>query len=657
MPDLPDVFLEIDLAPSDRAAGLIFDDATLGKFDTGEFAGGRGWVDVTADLISASCDRGISASERLYATAEAGTLQADLLNDAAAYDPTNDGSPYWNTLGGHTELVPMRRVRVRVEAPGVNIPPAPYLIWSGFLDSVELSYQAAGKHSIATLHATDALKVLANIDVALSTAGSLHSGSEIARILDAAGWTARSIDVGTLTIAAADLDNNAWAAAQLVAETELGPLFVDGFGNVIFQGRGALSDNLNSKWRQAVFADPDEIALLPGELPYADVTVEYSDENIANDVTITRADGLPQHSIDTASIAAYLRRTFSRDDLLLETDADAATYAALALDRLSTPELAITSLTFDLAADSRLVKQAFVRGISDRIEVHVAAPGRETPISRTVFIRSVSHDWDASRWVTTWALSDASYLGDGVQVAERSIAFSIEAALALSAAEAIHNTALALSVVTALTIENAREATIALSAATSFTVSAVQTKTITASKFGKINSNASTYTAARAGTGTKNVSTNNIDVGVDYVSSLPLYEVYQPFLEFDCSSIPAGATIVSAKLNMYVKTRTGEATDSVKVFAYDFGASIDTSDFRTSAPGTALLTKANTAWTLDAMNEVGDIASAFASTIRLVLISQWQLTPITPTSSTPSGPRFDDLGDANPPQLIVSYHA
>lgn len=479
MPELPSAVLEIDLLPSDRALGLIFDSATLGLFDTAELAGGRGWADVTADLLSASCERG-SDSGGLTAIADAGTFSAELLNASSQYDPTNPDSPYWNTLGGHTELTPMRRVRVRVEAPGVNHPPAPYLIWSGFLDTVELVYEP-GSPPTAQLHATDAIKVLGNIAVSLTLADGTHAAAAMVRVLDAANWTARTIYNALVTTGTAELSSDAWAAAKLIAETEMGDLYLDGFGNVTFRDRDAAATEGRSKYRAVVFAGSAEVAIGDGALPFRDGALVYTDEDIANDVTITRLGGLPQRSIDTASIARFLRRTSERTDLPFETDAEAATYAALALARQSTPALALTSLAFDLARDDRLVTQAFLREIGDRIEVHVPAPGRDSALSRTVFIRGVRHEWDASSWVTTFALADASYLGDGVQAAHRDVSLTAAAALAVAEHTARHSTVAVAPVAASLAIHTAHaNRDIAIAATSSFVATAhkqVQTST------------------------------------------------------------------------------------------------------------------------------------------------------------------------------------
>lgn len=121
--EMPTLRVEIDFANS-APGSLVFDDATLGLFDTGEFAGGQSFVDVTADVLSGHMQRGVNQSDRLYATAEAGTLEIDLDNRAAKYDPTNPDSPF------SPYVEPMRRIRVRAPSGSADRP-----LWSGFVDS------------------------------------------------------------------------------------------------------------------------------------------------------------------------------------------------------------------------------------------------------------------------------------------------------------------------------------------------------------------------------------------------------------------------------------------------------------------------------------------------------------------------------------------
>lgn len=433
MPDLPTLTVELDLAPAAGDDDLIFG---AGEFGTGELSTGRGWVDVAGDVLAGSIQRGLSRSDRLYATAEAGTLEIDLDNRSAHYDPTNEDSPYWNATGARTELVPMRRIRVFA---GDDDSP----LWAGFVDSFDMVFPGSGKNAVCTVHATDALKVLGNVQLAQRTdpiASGELTGARITRVLDLAGWPADETDIadGTVELGGTTFGDAAWALMALAAESELGGLYIDPTGKVAFRDRDALANDVRSKYRQAVFGGA-------GELGYQDVALSYTDENIANEVRITRDadDATTQTIVDLASQAAYLRRTFERTDLPLSTDAEAATYAALVLARLKNPQLAVEQLIIDPGTDATLLQQVFTREIGDRIEVHVSAPGRDTAISRTVFIRGIGHEWDPESWRTTWTLADASYLGDGFQAPTFEMSITETAELAMVRGGAAHTTAIA----------------------------------------------------------------------------------------------------------------------------------------------------------------------------------------------------------------------
>ncbi len=269
------------------------------------------WADVSAFYDSGGgaqivITRGSSRVESPVVRYDAGTCVIPLSNADRRFDPANLAGPY--VAGGQTQVLPMVPVRVSATYAGVT-----YRLFTGTVDSWQIGYSPPSD-SVASVSCTDGFKVLG----ALIRAGRAvyhgpgeDSGARVNRILDDAGWPAanRSVTPGDATLQAtllgfaavtvigvlmpmagspalplagsgtntpdyAVVTGGAVLAAaqpsqvqvsqssgtpldelQLTAETEMGELYVDGNGFVVFRRRSALFTDTRSKVPQAVFGD------------------------------------------------------------------------------------------------------------------------------------------------------------------------------------------------------------------------------------------------------------------------------------------------------------------------------------------------------------------------------------------------------------------
>ena len=112
---------------------------------------------------------------------------------------------------------------------------------------------------------------------------------------------------------------------------------------------------------------------------------------------------------DTGSIAEYQRKTWGRSDLIMQTDAEAAEYAAYVLSFSKAAKLRFDSIRIMPTTDpDNLWPQVLGRELGDRITVKFTPPGGGAIIQRDAFIRGIKHDVAApGRWVTVWTLQDA----------------------------------------------------------------------------------------------------------------------------------------------------------------------------------------------------------------------------------------------------------
>jgi hypothetical protein len=382
----------------------VYDDPARGRYDTATYAPADLFSDITADLVAGvSISRGSRRVDGPIVRYEAGTLAARLNNSTRVYDPTNLAGPY--VVGGETRVTPMRPVYVRATHDGIT-----YDLFRGNADSWQADYDEPDWSEVA-LRATDAVKILANLDrIAVGAVGAGElTGTRVGRILDSAGWgvTDRIIAAGDSTVQATTLDGAAWTELMLAADSEIGEVYIDAAGRVVFRNRNAMSLEARSATSQATFGDDG--------LRYESVGVEYDDTTIRNLVRVSNVGGSMQTAQDTVSQTKNLVHTFDRTDLILESDGEAAAYAGFVLYIAKDAELRFTELVINPRLDeANLFPQVLGRQMGDRITVKLRPPGGGDVISRDVFIRGITHDITDDSWQTTFTLQSATKFAFGV---------------------------------------------------------------------------------------------------------------------------------------------------------------------------------------------------------------------------------------------------
>jgi voltage-gated potassium channel Kch len=386
---------------------LHLDDPTRGILDTGTLGTDSSedpvWTDVTPYFRSGSITRGSRRIESPIITYETGTCAIVLGDPDRRFDPDNLDGPY--VSGGETQVTAMRAIRVLAEWAGIT-----YEMYRGFIDNWDLTWIDPGDCEVVVT-ASDGFKVLAGNSRTAGgpIGGSETTGARINRVLDSANWPAadRIIATGQSTVQATTLDGSALSELQLTADAEIGELYMDGGGRVVFRNRHALLTETRSNTSQASFGDTG------AELPYTDLKSAADDGTFYNQMKVTRAGGTEQIAEDTASQALLYTRTFRPSgEPILETDAAALDYAQWLLHISRTPETRFTTMVVDprLQPDD-LYPHVLGRQIGDRITATRRPPGGGDPIVRDVFVRGIEHRWSAQDWSTTWTFQAASKFG------------------------------------------------------------------------------------------------------------------------------------------------------------------------------------------------------------------------------------------------------
>ena len=398
---LPTLTLEAAFtAGASTSTWLHLDAPARGKRGTGTRAGVDAFVDISDRIRSGTVRRVHTRVAGPIMGYQAGTMTVELNNRDRALDPTNLSGPY--VSAGLTQVTPMRAVRLRATWNGTT-----YDLFRGYADSWLTTYPGPND-AVCTLTATDGIKVLSNHDrVAGGSVGAGEdSGARVTRILNSIGWSAtdRVIAVGDSTLAATTLEGNAWAELQLVADSELGEVYIDAAGRVVFRNRLAALTEARSNTSQATFGESGS------ELRYSDIGVDYDDSTLANLVRAGRPGGTTQTAEDTESQDQYLTHTYSghSSDLLLQTDAAAASWANYMVYQSKDPELRFDKIVIKPRRDpTNLFPEVLGRQFGDRITVKRSPPGGGT-ITRDCFIRGVEHQGSEKKWQTSFVLQSAT---------------------------------------------------------------------------------------------------------------------------------------------------------------------------------------------------------------------------------------------------------
>jgi hypothetical protein len=191
----------------------------------------------------------------------------------------------------------------------------------------------------------------------------------------------------------------------LVQDTEIGEVYFDGAGRLVFKDRHAILTEPLSTTSQAIFGR----YLMPNELPYVSIQPAYDDDDVRNVVRISRAGGVPQEARDEQSVIDLLEKTFERTDLLMQTDQEADDYASYLLAQSAFADIRFTSIVIHpYAQPDDLWPQAFGRDFGDRITIRSRPPGVGL-VERDVFIRGISGSYSGLNQLTiTWTLQPAS---------------------------------------------------------------------------------------------------------------------------------------------------------------------------------------------------------------------------------------------------------
>jgi hypothetical protein len=343
-------------------------------------------VDVSNVVDSVKTNRGRTALSDIFQT---GTMSLRIIDQNGDFNPMNPSSPYYNLL------TPMRKVTITATWNGNTYP-----IFAGYITSYNTTTpKDVGEIVYTEIQAVDGFRLFQNAQittVASATAGQT-TGTRIGKILDAVGWPTgmRDIDAGQTTVQAdPGTLRTSLGAMQLVTSTEYGSLYMDGFGNVVFQDRALTSSS--------VAGTPVDFNDNGTGISYNNALWKLDDTLVFNKATITRTGGTPQVAFNQASIDKYFLHSYQEQNLLMETDAEALNNAQAFVASRQETSIRCDAVTLDLYTDNydAGILAALDLDFFDPVTVTTTQPGSST-LTKTLQVFGISHDVRPNNWKTT----------------------------------------------------------------------------------------------------------------------------------------------------------------------------------------------------------------------------------------------------------------
>ncbi len=276
-----------------------------------------------------------------------------------------------------------------------------YTVFVGFVENWPITFPG-DKDTETHVTLVDGMKMLslANVSGAFAQQGS---GARINAILDAIYWTSseRDIDIGTSTVPAITLANvSALEHLQAIAHAEGGRFFIGKDGKAVF--------------RQSVETNPDVSTRTWADdgtgMSYRDITTDFSDILILNDVHLTRTGGVEQIAADSSSQTQYGIRSSSETDIQLASDSAVLARAQEQVQRYAQPVLRLERLV-DNAMKHGLWDRVLTRDINDIVLVKES----RTATSQISSLEGIQHDIgrDGS-WTVTLDVSPSTLIIAGI---------------------------------------------------------------------------------------------------------------------------------------------------------------------------------------------------------------------------------------------------
>jgi hypothetical protein len=269
-------------------------------------------IDITPYMTQSFIKRAFNRSADSFV---GGNARIVFVDQTGEFNPANTSSPLFG------KIRPMRKIRFRAEFLGVT-----YNLGSFYIQQWDYQSPTGFDPAYVTLNCVDGFQLL-NLSTLTTVTGGVAgqtTAQRVSSLLDAGDWPGGMREISTTATTTVQADTGAsrslLSACQTVEQTELGAFFVNELGFVEFLSRADIVTL--SGGTPTLFSDQ----IGSGDITYQAVQFDISDEQMINQVAVTRSGGITQVASDAASINDYFKHSRVRSGIM-ETDLDAENQA------------------------------------------------------------------------------------------------------------------------------------------------------------------------------------------------------------------------------------------------------------------------------------------------------------------------------------------
>jgi hypothetical protein len=235
--------------------------------------------------------------------------------------------------------VPLRKLRVSATT-GTD----QHFLFSGYTTEYRYTYPQGQETGYVDIYCSDAFRLfqLAQVETVADSGAGQATGTRIGRLLDQINFPSnmRTLATGdSLCQADPATLRTSLGALKNVEFSEQGAFFINGSGTAVFKDR---SDVVSS-----ISGTPIEFNQTTG-IPYKNLVFAFDDKLIINQASMTRVGGTQQFAENTASATRYFPHSYSQQDLVIDTDANALNIARTYVATRAETTIRIDAMTVDL---------------------------------------------------------------------------------------------------------------------------------------------------------------------------------------------------------------------------------------------------------------------------------------------------------------------
>lgn len=347
-------------------------------------------IDYTSRCTNINIRRGRDVLQDAY---NAGQATVRILDPDGDFNPQNIDSPIYGYVTTGRKL----RISYYKDIIGTAY------LFTGYISDYRYTYPVGQETGYVTITAFDAFKLFntAAITTVTGAIAGNTTGERIWQILDQIDWPTDMREYIGATSGAVEVQTDdgssrsALTAIRLAEITENGAFYIDAEGKAVFADRDYVYDPGTNTYE---FSNDQFVAF---GFPYQGIKFAFDDKRVYNSATITRAGGTAQTYTDTTSIDTYFLHSYTQQNLLMQTDAEALLLAEGYVQARKDNDIRIDAMTVDVLASNIYLEFIVDIDYFTNFNITNVTP-QGSIVQKSLQVQGIAHDITPTSWSITY---------------------------------------------------------------------------------------------------------------------------------------------------------------------------------------------------------------------------------------------------------------